>query len=48
MESDIFDVIENALSMAGYIILDGDADSIMIRYKNSDRDYEIKVSEMIS
>lgn len=47
MTSDIFDVIESALAMAGYKILDGDADSVIIRHKNSDIDYEIKVSEII-
>ena len=44
MESDIFDVIEAALKKAGYTILDGDWDSVIIRHPNSDSDYEIKVS----
>ena len=49
MSSDIFEVIEAALSRAGYVILDGeDKDSIIIRHKNSDSDYEIKVSEIIN
>lgn len=46
MNSDIFEVIENALAKAGYTILDGDHDSVIIRHKNSDSDYEIKVSEL--
>lgn len=44
MESDIFEVIEYALAKAGYKILDGDGDSIIIRHSNSDSDYRIKVS----
>lgn len=47
MESDIFDVIDNALTRAGYVVLDGDQDCVIIRHKNSDIDYEIKVSEII-
>ena len=48
MNSDVFEVIETALSRAGYVILDGeDKDSIIVRHKNSDSDYEIKVSELI-
>lgn len=38
MKSDIFEVIELALERAGYKILDGDADSIIIRHANSDTD----------
>ena len=45
MESDIFDVIENALVKAGYKIMDGEYNSIFIRHPNSDDDYEIKVTE---
>ena len=48
METEAFEVIENALAMAGYIIYEGDADDILIRHKNSDSDYEIKVSEIIT
>lgn len=43
MVSDIFEVIETALSKAGYIIYDGNKDSIIVRLKNSDIDYELKV-----
>lgn len=45
MESDIFEVIEPALAKAGYKILDGDGDSIIIRHSNSDTDYKIHVKE---
>ena len=45
MESDIFEIIENALAKAGYKILDGDADSITIRHANCDTDYQITVKE---
>lgn len=48
MESDIFDVIEQALALAGYKVLDGDHDSIIVRHTNSDSDYEIKVTKIIS
>lgn len=44
VESDIFEVIEYALAKAGYKILDGDEDTIIIRHSNSDSDYCIKVS----
>ncbi len=46
MESDIFDVIEQALALAGYKVLDGDRNSIIIRHKSSDSDYEIKITEI--
>lgn len=46
MESDIFEVIEFALARAGYRLLDGDKDSIIIRHPNSDSDYLIKVVEI--
>jgi len=42
----IFDVIDSSLAMAGYKIMDGDADSICIRHCASDTDYEIKVVEL--
>lgn len=45
MESDIFEVIESALAKAGYKVLDGDGDSIIIRHCNSDTDYQIYVKE---
>ena len=45
MGSDIFEVIESALTKAGYKVLDGDRDSIIIRHNNSDTDYKIHVRE---
>lgn len=45
MESDIFEVIETALAKAGYKVLDGDRDSIIIRHSNSDTNYKIHVRE---
>ena len=46
MLSDIFTVIEAALMKAGYVVLDGDRDSVIIHHPNSDDDYIIKVSEI--
>ena len=45
MESDIFEVIECALAKAGYKVLGGDRNSILIRHPNSDTDYRITVAE---
>lgn len=45
MESDIFEVIETALKKAGYIIKDGDGDSVIIGHPNSDTDYIIRVRD---
>ena len=45
MESDIFDVIETALKKAGYVILDGDENSVIIHHPNSDSDYIVRVVE---
>ena len=46
MQSDIFEVIECALAKAGYKVLDGDKNSIIIRHANSDTDYRIQVTEI--
>ena len=46
MERDIFEVIETALAKAGYKILDGDGDSIIISHPNSEKDYVIKLFEI--
>ena len=43
--SKIFDVIEVALARAGFRIIDGDDDSIVIRVPEEDRDFKIKVKE---
>ena len=45
MESDIFEVIESALAKAGYKVLDGDGNSIIIRHSDSDTDYQIYAKE---
>lgn len=45
MESDIYEVIERAFTLAGYKILDGNALSIIIRHPNSDSDYRVTVTE---
>jgi len=47
MEQRIFEVIEDALALAGFKILDGDNDSIIIRHAPSDTDYEIKIEELV-
>ena len=41
----IFDVIETALTMAGFKVMDGDHDRIIIRDASSDTDWRIKVDE---
>ncbi|MBQ7346010.1 MAG: hypothetical protein IJW45_08125 [Oscillospiraceae bacterium] len=46
MENDILEVIECALAKAGYKVLDGNKNSIIIRDANSDTDYNIRVSEI--
>lgn len=47
MSKVIFDIIENALAKAGYKILDGDTDAVIVRDCKSDKDYEIKVKELV-
>lgn len=42
----IFSVIETALARAGYAVLDGDRDSVIVRYKPSDADYQIDVRKI--
>lgn len=44
-KENILDVIEAALSMAGYVILDVDSNAIIIRDKENDQDYDIQISE---
>ena len=46
MESDIFSVIEEALSWAGYKIYDDDKDSIVVHHQNGESDYRIRVTEI--
>ena len=45
MNKDIFDIIESALAKAGYKIVDGDANSVIVR-DFAGKDYEIKINEM--
>ena len=45
MTSDIFEVIENSLSRAGYKVLWGEGASIVIQHANSDVNYRIAISE---
>ena len=46
MESSIFEVIESALMSAGYRVLDGDKDSVIISHLSGDKDYVIRVDEI--
>lgn len=48
IKTDLFGVIEAAVALAGYKVLDGDRDSVIIRHCTSDTDYEIKVEELIN
>lgn len=41
----IFEILETALSSHNYKILDGNADSVFIRSRSTERDFEIKISE---
>ena len=41
----ILDISENALAMAGYTVLDGDHESVVIRDKAGYNDYKITVEE---
>lgn len=43
----ILDVIESALSRAGYRVMDGDHSSVIIRHSPSDSDYSVSVNEEI-
>ena len=42
----IFDVVESALTLAGFEVMDDDRYSFIIRHGASDTDYEIKVNEL--
>lgn len=46
MNKDIFDIIESALAKAGYKIVDGDANSVIVCDFADGKDYEIKINEM--
>jgi len=43
----IFEVIDHALDLAGFDILDGDRDSVIVRDAGNDLDFEIKVEELV-
>jgi hypothetical protein len=43
----IFDVIESALALAGYEVLDGDRDTLFVRHGQTDTDYQIMVTEIV-
>jgi hypothetical protein len=43
----VFDVIESALALASYKILDGDGDTVIVRYAPTDTDYKITVTEIV-
>jgi len=43
----ILDISENALAMAGYTVLDGDHESVVIRDKAGYNDYKITVEEIV-
>lgn len=46
MEDKIFDLIEEALAKAGFKILDGDHNCVIVRDPKNDKDYEIKVEDI--
>lgn len=45
-ESRIFETIEIALARAGFRILDGDRNTVIIREPKEDRDFQIKLEEI--
>ena len=45
MENNIFEIIENALALAGYKVLDGDKKCVIVRHSATDTDYRITVEE---
>ena len=44
---EIFNIIDSALALAGYKILDGDRESVFVRDSKTDTDYEIRLIEVI-
>jgi hypothetical protein len=42
----ITEILDRSLALAGYKIMDGDGDSVLIRNSHIDRDFEIKVIEL--
>jgi hypothetical protein len=45
MSNHILEVVSNALALAGYKVLDGDRECVIIRHCESDTDYRITVAE---
>lgn len=43
----IFDAMEKALALEGFKLLDGNDDTLIIREPKEDRDYQIKVEEIV-
>lgn len=42
----ILEIVESALAKAGYKVLDGDRETVIVREAGSDTDYKIKVTEV--
>ena len=45
MNNHILEIVSNALALAGYKVLDGDNECVIIRHCKSDTDYKIVVKE---
>jgi len=43
----ILDIVDCAVALAGYKVLDGDKDTVCVRHQDSRRHFEIKVNELI-
>jgi hypothetical protein len=43
---DIMEIIDSALALAGYKIIDGDRNSLILRHSREDTDFEIKIQEL--
>lgn len=43
--AELFDVIESALALAGYEVLDGDKDAFFIHHAPTDKDFPITARE---
>ncbi len=42
----IFEVMENALALAGYRLMDGDHETVIIRDPKADEDFQIRVEQI--
>ena len=45
MDDHVLETILNTLALAGYRVLDGDRECVIIRHNESDTDYRITVKE---